>query len=89
MSKTTPLKKSNIAAKSTKKLATYTEAEKAIRTQCLVAACQLVSNPVHALAATPQNVMLLAGIFANFVEGTEIPQAQTPANEQDNTVTYG
>lgn len=56
----------------------YTEAQANRRTTALLAAAQLVSNPVHAFAANPQNVMELANVFWHFVEGKDLPATTQP-----------
>lgn len=72
----------------------FTTHEQEIRTLCLTASATLVSNPVHAFAATPQNVMQLANVFYHFVKGIDLP-ASTKLDEstKDTAVktekTYG
>lgn len=70
------------------KASAFTEAQKLLRSNCLMAAATLVGNPVHAFAATPQNVMNLAHVFYHFAEGIEIPmptpQSQAQVEAQGN-----
>lgn len=72
MTKST-VKKNSVKSNSAVTAPTYSNDEMTRRAIALQASAQLVSNPVHAFAATPQNVMMLANTFWHFIEGKEIP----------------
>ena len=68
----------------------YSALEINTKAACVTAAAYLVSNPAHAFAATPQNVMGLANVFYNFVMGIDAPaQEAKPADVNvPNAPTY-
>lgn len=67
----TKKKKATVTTLITKPI--YSELEMERRMFALSQANALVSNPVHALAANPQNIMMLANIFMAYVEGKDMP----------------
>lgn len=73
--------------KPTKEL--FTESQMNRRAVALQAASQLVSNPVHAFAANPSNVMELTNVFFHFIEGRELPsQVVAPVTDTASGQTY-
>lgn len=59
-----------------------TQEQKATKLKCVELACSLVSQPVHALAATPQNIVALANTFYMYVEGIEAEQQELTGRAQ-------
>lgn len=71
----------------------YNTEEMTRRAIALQAAASLVSNPAHAFAANPTNVMALANIFWHFIEGRDIEKnaptvTEVQAEEVKSPLTY-